>query len=346
MEDPTFGFAKAIGFNHGFLTHKASEPVREAFDAFKSNISRIDSLMLAPIYISFFSGLFERMRCAGEVRVTNKIVMPGIGEDHDISEAAAESVVEAAKEIRSEYFRKWKGKERELTIFSLNMGIHGVEQVMVTAALSQGESNPVMDGVGSVFASMIVNAWTAFEVLAEDLWVSALNARPRLGFRAINAEIKDKESEEDREKRLNKCFEIPAWMIQEDPNFNIHNNMGTLLREQFDFRKRAKVIDAYTAVFFDNPYKSNVRRILSDPKLDWVSAVRHAIVHYGGKVYKSRISRSFKGLVAAHTELGKLEPGDMIPINGDLVCELVTVVVNSGIELLDFVDGWIKNNPR
>ena len=346
MEDPTLGFAKAIQFNHVFVATKASEPLRDAFEAFKASISRVDSLMLAPIYISFFSGLSERIRCAGEVEVTNKIVMAGLGEEHDDSDALAARMTEAAAMIRATYFGKWKGKQREFTTFSLNMGIHGVEQVMVMAALSQNENNPVMGGMRSVFASMIVNAWTAFEVLAEDLWVSALNARPRLGFRAINAEIKGTESEEDKENRLNKCFEIPAWMIQQDPTFNVHDNMGTLLREQFDFRKRAKVIDAYTTVFFDDPYASNVRKILADQKLDWVSAMRHAIVHYGGKVYKTRLSRNFKNLVSAHPRLSKLEPGDTIPMDGDLVCELVDIVVNSGIELLDFVEGWIKNNPR
>src|ERR1700734_2408073 len=112
MEDTTLGFSKAIEFNHSFLTKTAPEPLREAFEAFRTSLSRVDSLMLAPIYISFFSGLFERMRCAGEVEVTKKIVMAGPDDNYDHSEELVSSVSEATNKIRTTYLRKWSNKRK------------------------------------------------------------------------------------------------------------------------------------------------------------------------------------------------------------------------------------------
>ena len=43
-------------------------------------------------------------------------------------------------------------------------------------------------GIYSVFTSMVVNAWTAYETTAQDLWVSSVNNRPKtLGRSAIKS---------------------------------------------------------------------------------------------------------------------------------------------------------------
>jgi hypothetical protein len=198
-----------------------------------------------------------------------------------------------------------------------------------------GEMSP---GVEAILMAQIVLAWTAYEVLSEDLWVAALNARPRLGFIAINAELKEGEPIKDREEKLKKKFQIPVWILERDPNFQLQTGMGTLLKEKCDFGRREEAEEAYQTVFYKDKNKLNT--IIGDGKLGWVAAVRNCIVHEAGKA-----TRQFESLTSLHPELNQIRVGNPIPMNGNRASELVSVVIEKGTALIDFVDSWIKNNP-
>jgi hypothetical protein len=54
----------------------------------------------------------------------------------------------------------------------------------------------------ATMASIIIGSWTSFEALAEDLWVEALNSRPRLGLIVLDAEIRQSDSQKIKDKKM------------------------------------------------------------------------------------------------------------------------------------------------
>ena len=101
-------------------------------------------------------------------------------------------------------------------------------------------------GLRATMSMAMISAWTAFEVLAEDIWVAALNERPRLGFIALNVEPLQSDSEVEKERKRNEKVRFPAWMLQQ-PDFVIQKNMGTALAHmrKWDFARRDHAQDAY-----------------------------------------------------------------------------------------------------
>ena len=105
-------------------------------------------------------------------------------------------------------------------------------------------------GVESLLSAMVIGSWTAFEAIADDLWVQCLNGRPLLGFVALDAGPLAADDEDVSRMKRNKRVPIPLRMFH-NSNFNIASNMGTLLREQREFRfdSREKAEEAYFKVF-------------------------------------------------------------------------------------------------
>jgi hypothetical protein len=192
--------------------------------------------------------------------------------------------------------------------------------------------------IDSICSSMVINAWTAFEVLAEDLWVQCLNARPRLGFIAMDAEPETNDDPATLEKKRRVEFKYPADLLR-IPGFDPMKQMGTVLSNKWGFDRTDGAKEAYLKAFKN--CASEIKSIFEHPELRYLAKVRNVYVHNGGKADKE-----FVQSVREHPRLSAFQENQIIELDGTLVVELVSASIRRSKALIAFVDKWIKNNPH
>jgi hypothetical protein len=190
-----------------------------------------------------------------------------------------------------------------------------------------------------LLSSVIVGAWTAFEALATDLWVAALNANPKLGVRALGAEVKpnDDDSEKRRKAKIKQAFPIQRLHKHD---YKIKNAMGSLLRDskKWDFGRRDETCDAYKAAFgVKASDSSELDSIFDHLELQWLAALRNAFIHRGGIA-----DESFLSLVEQHPTLKKSQLDKPIKLDGQLAKPLIEIAATCGAKLISFVDARLN----
>ncbi len=185
-------------------------------------------------------------------------------------------------------------------------------------------------GIEATMFAQITGAWTAFEALPEDLWVSYLNANPNAGLRVLSAEPSPDDSEEVRNQKRKVRCELPVHLLARY-DYNLKNRMGTLLRKKWDFARRDRAIDAYQRA--SGKKNASLDAIFGNKNLGWLAALRNAIIHNAGVA-----DDEFVTLMRGHSFFGQLAEGDRIQVDGKLVSEFVNTVVEQGVNLIGFVN--------
>jgi len=177
---------------------------------------------------------------------------------------------------------------------------------VVTNAESSSTSGDgsIHKGLEALLASTVIASWTAFETLSADLWVAALNERPRLAFIALGVEPDPTDSEEEVERKRKKKLSFPAWMLL-DPGFDLRSELGTAVSQmrKWDFARRDHAASAYRAVFCNE--HAAIDDVFKDCPLGWLAAIRNAMVHNAGHA-----DDEFLKLTAAHCQFKELQRGD------------------------------------
>lgn len=187
---------------------------------------------------------------------------------------------------------------------------------------------PVQTWILTQLAAATSGAWTAFECLATDTWVAAVNSRPvTLAARAMEAKATGDESDAFQGKTLQ------VWQLAQY-GFDLRNRMGFLLRPKFDMTSGKTFDKAFTAIFTK---ESLLDSLFKDPDLRLLEASRHVIVHNAGIVDEDFIQNT-KGLNLAYPN------GQPLPLDGNLVSRLLNAAIESGCKLLKFVDDWLMKN--
>lgn len=117
--------------------------------------------------------------------------------------------------------------------------------------------------------------WTAFECVASDAWISAVNARPtRLGQRGLKAEP----AREQPEGIKGKSIEIGLLARH---GYDLRACLGTVLESKFDFTGVAGIRNAYSTVFGD---EQSLKEALNNDELGFLEVCRHVITHSAGVI--------------------------------------------------------------
>lgn len=257
-------------------------------DAFKSNLTAARHGAALPHYILFGNYLMEARR-----RVYFEVL------DHLYQQEQPVATHEAAEDIRS------RADEQAMAVYSsgdylkseavrtlINLPVlyrHGVIGLSAPLALRQATTE----------------IWTAFEVLASDLFVAATDANPTLLTRVqsdagLAGALRVKRSD------LADPAQWPA--ICEDLHFNQLGGMSS----------------AYAALL---PGNAAVQKVLADAKLNTLMQRRHILVHKAGKVDQTYIDKSHEVLPL----------GSALQVNPSYVAESIILVRDSGITLLNEV---------
>lgn len=210
-----------------------------------------------------------------------------------------------------------------------------------------------------LFSGVVINAWTAFEMAATDLWVEAVNLRPKpLAMGAIEWKYKadDKGDALDQKGASGEKGPVLTF-IQNLVESDEPVLAGSMLRRtgRFDFARFATAKAAYRNAFGIKP-----EFFKQDPflYLEVLDAVRNALVHRAGRVDRMFLSRVKGSLTKpSHPEdpeaskfvelgLGAVKLNEVIRVDGVMVHTFIQAVYDATFSLMNAVDEWYKKNPE
>jgi hypothetical protein len=168
------------------------------------------------------------------------------------------------------------------------------------------------EGFLAFLAAQVTGIWTAFETLAKDVWLTAVNTKPAtLGPKITQA--------------------IPVKKLQKF-QYDLRGHMGELLADEFRFDSLKNLNQAYQAIFNGEP---EILAVFSDAGLNNASRVRNCVVHDAGKA-ANNFAKSMTG-----KPWEAVKDGELLPLDGDNVSVLAGSMVACGNSLIKLVDAWI-----
>jgi hypothetical protein len=178
----------------------------------------------------------------------------------------------------------------------------------------------------SLLATQVQSAWSAFEVLATDLWVEAVNRRPGTLVKNFLA----KQNERAQEKS------IPISVLSRYGH-DLTSCMGTMLRDQgkVDFKSLTSIRADYERTF-----GPAVKPSIAGPDLLLLESTRNLLAHRSGIV-----DDRFLQAVGSSTLYKGLASGIALPLDGDAAATLTSAAVDCGVALATFVDQWLIDHP-
>lgn len=186
--------------------------------------------------------------------------------------------------------------------------------------LAVHQAGTVSSAVSELHGQGVVLMWSAFEVLARDLFVYSLNCKPDLASRILGDETT---------KRL---FQLKGLDFETlaQYSFDVSHAMGEILIQAHDLGSLTAMKACFTALFPDVP---TLRACLSDHELWLLAQRRHLIVHRRGIVDNRYLESTGE----------KLMPGSQISVSPSDIERGLDIVCSAGIELLKSVAAVVPN---
>jgi hypothetical protein len=285
--------------------------------AFSENVLRLDAILRFPLQIIVLTG--ARQECISEARIDV------LGSVRGPISGPADLVA-----VRARADELWKmrlSKEDPLS-YPYRDDVYAQSALRIMTDIGDPD---FLAGLRAILVTQITGTWTAFEVLAADLWEAALNAHPEtLSALSAFAAGGQPKSGRDQEKTI-ALSEIGKH------RFDLTSKMGTVLREKFNFQRLSEIVRAYQSAFDD----INVRSAISSQDLKALSEVRHVFVHRAGVA-----DQDFVHEVRNIATLNHISIGDPISVDGEFIEKIVTPAVEAALHLIEAVDEWIIANPQ
>jgi hypothetical protein len=175
------------------------------------------------------------------------------------------------------------------------------------------------------FSAQLLQVWTAFESLSNDLWVKAFNERPT---RLVPQWSKGSQDKQDKS--------IPITDLHR-AGFDVRNKMGTILRDRgrVSFNSIETTKKAYERAFGDF-----VGQFFDNPQLRVLELTRNLIAHRAGKIDSTFIKE-----IPSNHPFGLLEDENDLQLTDEIVRDLCSVSIESSIRIIQYVDNWMDKNP-
>jgi len=164
----------------------------------------------------------------------------------------------------------------------------------------------------------VVLIWSAFEVLARDIFIDLLNQYPSLADRLLASST--------GRKRF--TVEKIDWQTLSSFGFNLSSNLGTLLAQRADLDDIQTIRDAFGALF---PNAGKCNQSLADSRLWHLYHTRNLIVHRRGVVDQRYIENTGTTLpIGSHMWVTPAEIEDFFGAVVAAGVEIVGEVINVG----------------
>ncbi len=169
--------------------------------------------------------------------------------------------------------------------------------------------------------------WTAFETLARDLWITAIDAAPVSIAHQTFKSLGDDEAADGITKRT-----VEVGLLAKH-GFDLRGRLGTILHDKFHFSSIQGMSKAYNAAFSN---ESALLEIFENDDLKAAEQARHLITHKAGI-----IDEKYK----KHTACDQNISEELI-VSGSQVSRFGQAVVDCGHQLLVFINKFLIEPPR
>lgn len=214
-------------------------------------------------------------------------------------------------------FNKANPDEKKVQEYAGQVGI-----AHINVFLADENNDAMRESMEALLSSVILESWTAFESLASDMWIVAVNTGPK----DLAAKV-----------ALSKELQKPDEQIKPDTIHNLEYDprvaLGSFLHEtgRVSFQKLA-----YIKLYYVEAFGLEIGKLfdkVSDGYIYALSAYRNALVHSAG-----RADKHFVRNVARFSELRGIESGSKLLLDGALAKKLRESAIFLGTELIHFAD--------
>jgi hypothetical protein len=293
-------------------------------NAFERNVGRVFSLLHFPI-IAVTTATITQSAVAQIMKE-----MPQASEEEQTKAVATRTL--AHYELRHEALKRGGARANELKEIEIDNAFVTLRE---TARMME-------EGAEAWLAAQITGTWTAFEAMAEDLWETALNTKPkwlaglsgedRLNRRQQKETLHGANRHGDEDKKVDL-----EWLQRN--GYDLSKCMGTVHKRRYKFDSLTGIRKAFAEAFSKD--RAAIDAILADKVLDALALVRNNLVHSGGIVDEEIIRRAGD----LPTELHRtITIGTPILLDGELVSQLVGPVLKCGHDLVVAVDDWLVSH--
>lgn len=319
--------AAAIELPSGEFPQRISnERIRDVAAAFLANATRVVQAATAPIEIVFWSRIQQTAIDEACLEVWGDLA-PRKQDD-----PLKFRFDEVMARLRQEFLEQVEQNPNEHAerLFLAAVHLEGFQRGNVE----------IREGLAAVLRGMVTGMWTAFEVLASDLWEEALNAHPK-GL----AELKGKSPKSAQapkgpftalgpEEGTRDSAKMVKLSYLQTHSYDLSKLMGTVLREKYNFQVLDGIRRAYTEAFDQS--RAAVREAILDESLTALSAVRNVLVHRAGIVDDEFMEDRLrcKELMSAFPAVELKKP---LPMTGLTVHSLIHPVVVQSVKLIEGV---------
>jgi hypothetical protein len=298
-------------------------------EAFLQNVSRLRLLQDFPMDMVLFSTVYEKSTNASSLR--------------DLS-------LESISRGDREPWRVWE-ESRAPWIYegfpSPSRVGASVDAIDVAAFASVGNpSRTRIEQVRQFCCTLIIQTWTIFESLAEDLWVAALNSHPT-GLAGLRGRPRSKYREKDIVRRIDPSQNSPkdsadltiSFNDLQRRHFNLTGIMGSIRKQDVNFRSIYGIRAAYHRAFSEQ--SNRIDETLDDPSLQYTAAIRNILIHKGGRVDQEYLDQVVNVPDAVCPDIGA-----PFPLTGRITAGLMKDVIRLSSELIRSVHAWIIGHPE
>jgi hypothetical protein len=288
------------------LTH---EPLRPVVWAFLRNLQRIDAVSRFPFLLIGISTSIWELRSQACVEILGR---PVFDSSRD-AEHAAKLNSRLAELLRA----------REDTKPDDPRNLMQSDYIFHVVSTADGTVRTAFE---AILSTMLLDTWMAYESLSTDLWINAVNLRPKALVRNFT-KAQSKGSQE-------KSVPITALM---DRDFNVQACMGRFLHDtgKVDFSSLRNTQMEYRRAFGDD-----ADDVFNDERLRILELIRNLLAHRGGIVDEQfvRDTRDTK-------ELDQLASGQPLKIDVPMVRKFVGAGVTRAVRVLRYVETWLNEHP-
>lgn len=225
---------------------------------------------------------------------------------------------------------------------SYDTGVKLVTQHHHVASIVAFNSDQTVPAAMAFCGSLVIQAWTIFETVAEDLWVTAVNKHPaRLSrLRGHPRSKYGKPRQTEQPKRDDQSVSLSANDLEEY-RFDVSEHMGDILlrNKRVSFRAISGIREAYHRAF--DKHADDVDSVLDDAGLQYTAAVRNVLAHKAG-----RVDGEFKEQTAGISGVPAVADGEVFPLTGQIVAELCDATMSCSGSLIRSVHEWIIGHPE
>ncbi len=278
---------------------------------FWRNMDRVMQLGWLPMELCFWTGLLVQCHCVARQALGLRVIdysKDGSPEFLSLAGQAWNKLQPSAQEPDDPYKMIW---------MIGNAQLKAVLEDEIKRLREGGEKYQTA-GIEAILAAMITAAYAAFEALASDLWVAALNKHGALAHNYVD---------KNRDKSLT-LSDIRGH------GFDLSNRMGTVLVQT----RRVAFQSFYDVrIAYEQAFRDTLGDVFADvAAIAEAEKVRHLIAHRSGLV-----DDKFKREMVASANYKDVEVGQQIPFTGPLAAQHIDACSRMGTALFNAVDAWV-----